>query len=85
MSYQIVYDPPVERELAKLDRNQTIKILEAISKFQENPFPSQCKKLHGRNNQYRIRVGNFRVLYVVDKENFLVRIAYIKNRKDAYR
>ncbi len=72
------------KELVKIPKNRRAKIEGQISKLSHNPFPSQSRKLTGKP-QYRLRVGDYRVLYVVNKREKIVEILGCLHRKDAYR
>ncbi|MEW6237196.1 MAG: type II toxin-antitoxin system RelE/ParE family toxin [Candidatus Omnitrophota bacterium] len=85
MNYRILYDPPVEREFAKINRQNTVHIVKVMGSLAKNPRPRRSQKLHGRENQYRIRIGDYQVIYVIDDEESFIRVAHIKNRKDVYR
>jgi len=62
-----------EKFLKKCDDKLKKRLIERIKKLRENPFPSECKRVKGREEKsFRVRVGKHRILYVVfDKENFL--------------
>ena len=83
--YEIVSKGQIESELRKIDRQYITKILDAINALSENPFPVQSKKLRGAEASYRLRVGEYRVIYRVDMENKVVTIYHVRHRKDAYR
>jgi mRNA interferase RelE/StbE len=51
----------------------------------ENPFPPGCRKLQGSRDAYRIRVGDYRVVYEVATGRLLVEIVRVRHRKDVYR
>ncbi|ASJ11737.1 type II toxin-antitoxin system RelE family toxin [Thermococcus thioreducens] len=61
------------------------KLKEIILQLSENPFSYPYKKIRGEEHTYRIRVGQFRILYEVDDENFRVIIFKIERRERAYR
>lgn len=84
-SYEIAWKRSAEQELRNLDGQFIPRILEAIEALADNPFPSQHRKLHGVESSYRIRVGDFRVVYQVDLEKKAVVIYHVRHRKDAYR
>lgn len=60
------------------------KILIQIDKLAEDPFPKKTKKLTSQLG-YRIRVGDWRIIYIVDKKKELIAIARIAHRKEVYR
>jgi mRNA interferase RelE/StbE len=61
------------------------KIINAISDLKENPFPAEHKKLIGNKPNYRIRVGNYRIIYDISFKEKIITINCIKHRKDVYR
>lgn len=62
-----------------------MRLVEAIDKLAENPRPRGCKKLAGRYDLYRIRVGRYRVVYAIRDEVLVVVIVAIGHRRDVYR
>lgn len=84
-SYEIQWKQSAERDLRSIDRQQIPRIIKTIESLAVNPFPTQCIKLQGTERLYRIRVGDYRVIYQVDTETKIVVIYYIHHRKKAYR
>ena len=84
-SYEIQWKHSAERDLRNLDRQQISRVVEAIESLVGSPFPSQCRKLRGAEHLYRIRVGDYRVVYQVETEARTVIIYYVRHRKEAYR
>jgi mRNA interferase RelE/StbE len=66
--YEILFKPSVEKDLGKIQDTTVIRILEKIEQLSENPFPRGCAKLRGVENVYRIRQGNYRIIYSIDKQ-----------------
>ena len=62
MKYEILIKKSAEKEIGKLEKNNVEKIKKRIFELEENPRPKGHKKLQG-SDYYRIRVGNFRVIY----------------------
>ncbi len=75
----------VEHDLKRIDRQYISKILDAIESLAKNPFPVQSRKLKDSESCYRLRVGDYRVIYQVDTENKFVIIYHVRHRKDAYK
>jgi len=73
-----------EKELDKLPDKLAKTIAGAILVLAQNPYPPNSKKLSGQNN-YRLRVGSYRVLYTVDKKKREVVILRIAHRHTIYR
>lgn len=84
-SYRIEWKASAGRELKRLDRSVVPRIVEAVGGLAQNPFPPGCRKLQGSENTYRIRVGDYRVVYEIEEERLGVQIVRVRHRKDAYR
>jgi len=74
-----------EHDLKKIDRQFIPRILEAIETLAEDPFPVQAKKLKDSESSYRLRVGDYRVIYQGDQVNKAIVIYHVRHRKDAYK
>jgi mRNA interferase RelE/StbE len=65
--YKITFKDSASKELQRLSKSVITKIVSAINELSENPRPSGVKKLKDSNeNLYRIRVGDYRIIYVID-------------------
>jgi mRNA interferase RelE/StbE len=84
-SYEIRWKKSVERDLRSIDPQQVPRIINAVESLVDNPFPPQHRKLRGSERDYRIRVGNYRVIYQVDTETKIVIIYHVRHRREAYR
>jgi len=85
MNYTILLDSAVSRQLRKLPVEVSQKLDEAIRSLADEPRPSGCVKLENSKNSYRIRVGNFRVVYIVDDAIRIVNVVEAGNRRDMYK
>ena len=85
MSYTVVFAKSAEKELASLPAKAIEKIVAAILLLEENPRPNGCKKLKGFTNLWRIRIGNYRVIYRIDDVIMLVDVREVGDRKDIYK
>jgi mRNA interferase RelE/StbE len=83
--YQITFAQSARRELDRLDRPIARRVLQSIEKLAANSRPSGCVKLVGSRNDWRIRIGDWRVIYTIDDEKKVIDIAAIRHRSDAYR
>lgn len=83
--YQIVLRPAVGRDLDGLDRESFDRILSKINILKLDARPPGSKKLVGRDNEYRLRIGKHRVLYEIVEKEKIVRIFRILHRREAYR
>ena len=84
MSYKVVIPKPVQKQLSDLPKNQRDRLITDIRLLAEIPRPSGVKKLKGYENIYRIRVGDYRVIYEVKDQEILVLIISSVHRRDAY-
>ena len=84
--YKILVKPSANKEIdavgQKKDRQ---RIVLRIQSFGENPGPLGCEKLAGHLDRYRVREGNYRILYSIDDEKLLVDVVKVGHRKDVYR
>ncbi|MBI5476551.1 MAG: type II toxin-antitoxin system RelE/ParE family toxin [Ignavibacteriales bacterium] len=85
MNYQIVIPKPVQKQLGILPENIKGKIIEQVLKLKENPRSFGSVKLKSYENEYRIRVGDYRIRYEIDDNNHTVILLHCKHRKDIYR
>ena len=84
MSYSLSILRRAQKELAQISQGDYARIVEAIHGLAENPRPAGCRKLVGREG-WRIRIGDFRVIYEIDDRQLLVVVLHIGNRRDVYR
>ena len=83
MRYHLLLDRKIEKQIEHIPLKDYQRIKEAIFSLAENPRPVGSKKLSGRNG-YRIRVGDYRIIYQIRDEQLLVIILSAGNRKDIY-
>ncbi len=84
-SYSILFKPSVEKDLRPLPKSVVARVMKQIEILRENPIPRQSVKLAGAEQLYRIRVGDYRVIYGVEKEAKQVVVHYVRHRRDVYR
>lgn len=84
MSYRIIIPKLVQKQLNNLLQKERERILEAIKNLVNIPRPNGVKKLKGYEQNYRIRVGNYRVIYQIKDQEMIVLILSAVHRKDAY-
>lgn len=85
MKYSIIYKRSASEELLQLPANIAHKVKAAINSLSENPRPQGCKKLKGSVNEYRLRIGNYRVIYTITDTILIITVIKIAHRKDVYR
>ncbi|MBI5559710.1 MAG: type II toxin-antitoxin system RelE/ParE family toxin [Deltaproteobacteria bacterium] len=83
--YKVAWKSSAERELKRIDKQFIPKIFSAVESLVENPFPSQCRRLQGVESVYRLRIGDYRVVYQVDTTESTITIYHVRHRKEAYR
>lgn len=84
-SYQILWKKSAVKELQKLPPDIARSIFSIISGLSDEPRPHNTKKLISLDNHYRMRVGDYRVVYRVEDEILVIEIIRIGHRKDVYR
>ena len=83
--YKILISKSAERELDYFSENILVRVLKSIRKLEINPRPAGCKKLKGNDETlYRIRTGDYRIIYSIDDEILIVDIRKVGHRKDIY-
>jgi len=85
VSYQVGIAPAAQRDFKRLPLEVVRKVDAAILELEQNPRPHGCTKLEGSEDEYRVRVGEYRILYVINDKVKLVTIAHVRHRRDAYR
>ncbi|HUI40853.1 MAG TPA: type II toxin-antitoxin system RelE/ParE family toxin [Terriglobia bacterium] len=77
--------PAATRDLKALPAGVRKRVEPAVDGLSHNPRPPGCKKLLGFDNEWRLRVGSYRILYLIDDSAQVVTIARIAHRREAYR
>lgn len=84
-SYRIVFKPSVEKDLRALPKSVVARILERIESLKDDPLPRQSIKLAGAEQLYRIRIGDYRIVYGVDNKARQITVHYARHRREVYR
>ena len=82
--YKIEIKKSAIKELNNLPHKDLKKIIQKIQDLADNPIPPDCKKLTGEE-KYRIRSGNYRILYLIKDDVLIIYIVKIGHRRDVYR
>ena len=85
MAYSILLAPPAERQLKALTEPLQKRIVKCLKSLRENPRPHGIKKLAGEEDLYRIREGNYRIVYTIQDKKLIVLVVKIGDRKEVYR
>ncbi len=83
--YEVYIETAAENDLKRLPTTPFQRIIPQIRTLAQNPRPSGCRKLTGSKNDWRIRVGDYRVLYEIDEKTRAVRIMRVRHRREVYR
>lgn len=85
MAYSISYAPSAARAIRKLDGQTARRLVTAISELAANPRPPGCIRLKGGSGEFRIRVGDYRVVYDVKDQELVVLVLRLGHRREVYR
>jgi mRNA interferase RelE/StbE len=84
--YSLSIKPSAAKELQSISEKATLtRMIEKVKSLATQPRPSGSEKLAGRPNLYRVRQGNYRVIYSVDDEARVIDVVKVGHRKDVYR
>lgn len=83
--YRLEVKKSARKSLLALSRAVVQAISQIIDSLADNPYPPGCKKLSGTDHTYRVRSGDYRIVYTVDNDILIVEVVKIGHRKDIYR
>lgn len=83
--YKVTIKKSAARAIAKLPRNVVNRLLPPLKKLADDPRPPGAKKLQGETDLWRIRIGNYRVVYSIEDTILIVDVIQVAHRKDIYR
>lgn len=83
--YRVFLERAAERDLKQLSAKSHNRVLSAIQALAKNPRPVGCRKLTGADNDWRIRVGDYRVIYEIADAVRVVRVNRVRHRREVYR
>jgi mRNA interferase RelE/StbE len=83
--YVVEFRRSAEKDLRRLDPVIQRRVLRAVDSLTDNPRPGGCRKLQGSDNAFRIRAGDYRVVYTVDDSVLIVAIERVRHRGEVYR
>jgi mRNA interferase RelE/StbE len=84
-NYSIEVSATAEKQLRKLSQRDRISVLKRIQELSGEPRPNHSRKLRGQDNIYRVRVGNYRILYSIENKHLTIIILKVGHRRDVYR
>ena len=83
--YEIYLERAAQQDLKRLSADHFNRIVTSVKGLAENPRPGNCRKLSGSENDWRIRVGDYRVVYEINDKQKIVNVMRIRHRREAYR
>jgi mRNA interferase RelE/StbE len=83
MSYEVFILRRAQKELADLSKIDYERVRDALASLSDNPRPAGCKKLVGREG-WRIRSGDYRIIYEIDDAQKKITVLHIGHRRDVY-
>ena len=84
MKYTVEISKKAYKDIRSLPKNMVQRVITKIRSLEDNPTPQGCKKIVGTENTWRVRVGNYRIIYDIYEEVLFVEVVKIAHRKDAY-
>ena len=84
-SYNVVFKPSVEKDLRALPQKVVLRFFDHAEQLRDDPFPHGSRKLAGTERLYRLRIGDYRLIYGIDQDNRQIIIHYVRHRREAYR
>jgi len=85
VNYHLALTSSAEKELKKLSSDWLARVAARLESLASSPRPPGCKKLQGGDREWRIRVGEYRVVYTIDDTKLLVEVTRIRHRREVYR
>ena len=83
-SYAVEIKPSARKELESLPDHVLRRVITKLESLSDNPRPVGCKKLKGYKDQWRIRIGDWRVVYIIDDAARVVSVMRIAHRREVY-
>ncbi len=83
--YEVYVERLAERDLRRLSADDFQRIVRHLKALAENPRPPGCRKITGSKSDWRIRIGDYRVLYEIDDQGKAVRVMRVRHRREVYR
>ena len=83
--YEVYVERSTENDLKRLPPTIFHRIISQVKILARNPRPAGCRKITGSKNDWRIRIGDFRIIYEIDEKAKAVRIMRVRHRREVYR
>lgn len=83
--YRVFLERAAEKDLKSLSSKLHNQVVATIQKLAKNPRPSGCRKLTGGDKDWRIRIGDYRIVYEIDDTAQSVHVNRVRHRREVYR
>ena len=83
--FSIQWRSSTRKDIRSLPRHEVARIISAVTQLADDPLPHGSQKLAGSERTYRIRIGNYRVIYEVFGDTQIIEVQRVRHRKDVYR
>jgi len=83
--YQVELSRAAEKAIRGLERKMQVRIARRLRQLAENPRPHDSKKLQGEHGVYRVREGDYRILYEIFDKKLLIYLLQVGHRREIYR
>jgi len=83
--YEVYLEQRAQRDLKKLSAEDFDRVIRRIKALAKDPRRAGCRKISGSKNDWRIRVGDYRVIYEIDNRAKAIRVMLVRHRRDVYR
>ena len=83
--HKVLLGPTAERDLDRLPKSLYKRVIKELITLEENPRPRGSRKIVGSISDWRVRVGDYRIVYEIREEEKEIRVMRIKHRREAYR
>jgi mRNA interferase RelE/StbE len=83
--YEVEWKNSAKKELKRLPRQVITKVILAVEKLPNNHYPIGSKKLVGTEHTYRLRIGDYRIVYSIQNDRLIIEIIRVAHRKDIYK
>ena len=83
--YVVIFSPIAAKAIDRLPAQVVSRIRKAVDALAIDPRPRGCKKLTGKGDKYRLRVGDYRVVYSVEDDQLIVLVIDLGHRRDIYK
>ena len=85
VSYEMRFIKSFDKDLRRLPRSMIPVIVNKVLKLSDKPRPPQSRKIKGTKDEYRLRIGGYRVFYTIDDSRKLIIVFHVAHRREAYR